>query len=74
MHEVHKIVWLDVTTPQGGFMIQGGHAPMIVMLQDDKPFIFALENGVQKSVQARSAILLVDRTRAVITMNESLHG
>jgi F0F1-type ATP synthase epsilon subunit len=67
----HVIAWLDVTTANGNFVIRHGHAPMIMMLLPNHSFIFALENGVQKSMYVRQAVVQVDRTRTTIVMNES---
>jgi len=72
--ETHTILWLDIVTPYGSFIIQPGHAPMIIDLAPGRPFTFALENGVQKSVTARRAVLTVERTQAKIIMNAPEHG
>lgn len=64
------VAWLDVVTPYGNFVIQKGHAPMVVDLLFDHSFSFALENGVQKTIHVRQGFLNVTRTQATIIMNE----
>lgn len=71
-HE-YMIVWLDIQTPQGNFVILPGYAPAIFTLLPNNPYIFCLENGVQKSVLIRNGILEVQRDKAKIIMNELEH-
>ncbi|MBT3456122.1 hypothetical protein HN446_03605 [bacterium] len=46
----HKIVWLEINTPKGNFIIAKGHAPMIITLTPNTYLTFEMENG--KSVSA----------------------
>lgn len=68
------VVWLDVTTLHGNFVIKDGHAPMIIDLLPEHTFTFALENGIQKSIMVRRGLLRVNRTHAIIIMSAPEHG
>jgi len=66
----YEIDWLDLHTSQGNFVIKRGHAPMIIDLLPHSSFTFALENGVQKSVQIRTGIASIMRDQTTIFISE----
>ncbi len=68
--QTETIVWLEIQTPSGEFVIKNGHAPMIINLLPDYPFTFMLDNGIQKSVHSRRAMVSILRNQITIFMDE----
>lgn len=66
----YAIVWLEVNTPLGNFVVQEGHAPKVVLLADNKPIHFLLKNGKQETVTIKSGILEITRDAATILLIE----
>ncbi|MCX5925500.1 MAG: hypothetical protein NT124_04390 [Candidatus Dependentiae bacterium] len=64
------IVWLEAQTSHGSFIIQAGHAPIILLLTHDKPIVFMLKNGKRQSMPIGRGILEVTRTVITIIMHE----
>ncbi len=64
----YAVGWLEINTPTGNYIIQKGHAPMIVALSFGQPLIFRLKNGKQESFVVRHGIIRIDRTSATVVM------
>ncbi len=60
------IAWLEINTPDGNYVIQKGHAPMICLLAPNQPFIYRLKSGKQETVMVRHGIVEIDRESATI--------
>lgn len=69
--ETYTIAWLEVCTVQGNYIIQPGHAPMVLLLLPNKPIIFRLKNGKQESIFISKGILEVNRHVATVLMHEA---
>ncbi len=65
-----NILWIDLQTPVGSFVIQPEHAPMIIALKPDSFVTFALENGAQESVAVKQGIAHVTRESVTLLLNE----
>jgi F0F1-type ATP synthase epsilon subunit len=65
---VYAIAWLEINTPQGNFVIQPGHAPMIITLSSNESMIFCLENGKQESITITDGIVHINRTEILILL------
>lgn len=63
------IAWLEINTPVGNFVIQKGHAPMVVTLSAHQPIIFGLPNGTQQSIIIIKAVVEVTRTGATVIVS-----
>lgn len=61
-----KIVWLEVNTPVGNFVIQPGHVPTVLLLSPNQPIKFRLDNGKQEAVMIKEGILEVTRTTTTV--------
>jgi F0F1-type ATP synthase epsilon subunit len=72
--QTQQIVWLDIETEVGNFVIQHGHAPMIINLLPESSFTFMLENGVQKAIHIRRGVVSVMRQSITIFMSDPDHG
>ena len=66
-----SIEWLEVETPKGSFVIQHGHAPLLLILAHNKPITF-VKTGSNKheSIPVGSGILESDRTQITIIMQD----
>lgn len=64
--KVFQVAWFEINTPAGNFVIQRGHAPMIVTLSAQQPFIICLNNGKQETFIIDQAILEVNREEALL--------
>ena len=64
------IVWLEINTTVGNFVIQYGHAPMVLELAPGRPAVFSLKNGKQESVLVAKGIIEVTRTSATLLIHE----
>jgi F0F1-type ATP synthase epsilon subunit len=68
--KIVSIAWIEINTPVGNFVIQRGHAPMIIALQPQQPVIFRLANGKQDTLLISQGIIEITRDTATILINE----
>lgn len=64
--KIYKITWIEINTPKGNFVIQPGHAPMIMTLAKKRSVTFSLENGNRESILINEGIISIDRTSTTI--------
>jgi F0F1-type ATP synthase epsilon subunit len=64
--QVFAIVWIEVPTPAGSFVIQPEHAPTLLIISPDKEITFCLKNGKQQSLLVSQGI--VEVTRTIVTL------
>ncbi len=69
--ESHTVAWVEVMTSVGSFVIQKGHAPMVLALAPEQPVIFRLTNGKQEQVVPLRGFIEVNRTEATLLINDS---
>lgn len=67
--ETHEIAWIELNTPTGNYIIQPGHAPMILTLSSKQPFIFAHKNGKEEIVMVDRGIAEITRTEVTILLS-----
>ncbi len=60
----HMIVWLEVITPQGSFIIQKEHIPTVFTLIPGSSLSFCLKNGKQESLHITQGVVEITRTSA----------
>jgi F0F1-type ATP synthase epsilon subunit len=65
---VYDVVWIDIQTPVGQFVIQPGHAPDIFILSPHKEVSFGLKSGKHDAVLVRQGVLEVMRHHATLIM------
>lgn len=67
-----SIAWLEINAPTGNYVVQRGHAPMVLTLAPQLPLIFRLKSGREESILVRQGIIRVGReeTLAVLTQEE----
>jgi F0F1-type ATP synthase epsilon subunit len=66
------VVWIELNTPVGSFVIQPGHAPIILTLAPQKEVRFCLKSGKQESFFAKQGIIDITRTAATMLLSEEL--
>ena len=65
-----SIVWLEIETPVGNFVIHGGHAPTVLTLLPGYDILFKLKTGKQESITVANGIVEITRDGATIISNE----
>lgn len=70
--EEFKVLWVELQTRVGNFIIQPEHAPMIVELQPESQIRFCLENSKQKTIDIASGFAHVTRELVTILIHNSL--
>lgn len=63
-----EVNWLEVQTVQGNFIIQPGHAPMIVLLAPNKELNMELLDGSHTLMTIVGGILEVSRTSVTLIL------
>lgn len=66
----YEIVWIELNTDAGNFVIQSGHAPMLLVLAPHSEIIFRLKNGKDEAIIVPQGIAEITRERATIIINE----
>lgn len=67
--EIHEIIWLEINSPAGNFVIQPGHAPMLITLTPQVPIMYCLQNGKVLSQVITGGILKITPLEArIITL------
>ena len=67
---VYSILWLEVETSLGNFVIQEGHAPILLILKPNTDILISLTNGHSERIGIPGGILEVTRTDALLLLNE----
>ncbi len=62
------IAWLEINTSIGNFVIQRGHAPMILILSPNKPLIYCLQNGKEETTTIPGGIVHINREQATVVL------
>ena len=60
------IVWLEVDTTVGNFVIEPEHAPMILTLERESNLVFCLTSGKREKIQIKSGIAHIKRDSITI--------
>ena len=64
------VAWVEANTPTGNYIIQLGHAPMILILSPNKDLIFHLPNGKQEIINVKDGLLEVTRTTTTAILDQ----
>ena len=63
------VAWVELNTPTGNYIIQPGHAPMIVTLSPQQAFVYAHKNGKEEIVMVERAIAEITRSQVNILLS-----
>jgi F0F1-type ATP synthase epsilon subunit len=64
-----EIAWLELNTPTGNYVIQPGHAPMILALSPRKQLIYALKSGKEEVIMVERGIAEITRTNITLLLS-----
>lgn len=62
------ISWIEVETLEGSFVIQSGHAPMILIPAPNKELTIKLKDGVTTVMTVAGGILEINRNKALLLL------
>jgi F0F1-type ATP synthase epsilon subunit len=68
--EIFEVLWVECNTPTGSYVIQPGHAPMILALSPKKPFSFSLKNGQEEIIMIQQGIAHITRESVTLLINQ----
>jgi len=68
--QVHEILWVELNTKAGNFVIQPGHTPMIVTLAPDKEVAYCLTSGKQTSFSPPGGVAEITRNSATLLLTQ----
>jgi F0F1-type ATP synthase epsilon subunit len=68
--ENFSIVWLEIETPVGNFVIHSGHAPTVLTLLPTHDIIFKLKTGEHLSIAVVRGVAEITREGATIIISE----
>ncbi len=66
----YEILWLEVETSLGNFVIQDGHAPLLLILKPNQEIIFSFYDGTIEKQMIPGGILEITRSDATLLLNE----
>jgi F0F1-type ATP synthase epsilon subunit len=69
-NQFFSVAWLEAHTTRGSFVIQQGHAPVILMLAANEAVTFMLKSGKKQSIPIGRGIMEVTRTSITIIMHK----
>ncbi len=62
----YEVVWIEVNTPNGNYIIQPQHAPTTFILAAHKPLIFCFLTGKQETfTPEKNGLLQITRKKAI---------
>lgn len=67
---VHDVAWVELNSDAGNFVIQSGHAPMLLVLSPNKEIVFRLKNGKEESLKVPQGIADISRTETTVIIQE----
>ena len=70
--KTYHINWIEINTPKGNFVIQPGHAPIVIALSKKRPITFGLINGKRESMIIQDGIITIERTHAIVITSQDL--
>ena len=70
--KIYPVNWIEINTTKGNFIIQPGHAPMIIALSKKRPLTFGLKTGKRESIMIQEGIISITRTEATLITNQDL--
>jgi F0F1-type ATP synthase epsilon subunit len=68
-HNSYQVAWLELNTPVGNFIIQQGHAPMILSLTPNKPVTFRLKSGKQQTINVNNGMAKITRESTTLIID-----
>lgn len=66
----YTIDWIELNTPTGNYVIQHGHAPTILQLNEQKEMVFSLASGNIETIKNGATLAHITREKVIILMNK----
>lgn len=70
--EEFNVLWVELQTKIGNFIIQPEHAPMILELQPASQLRFCLDNTKQATLEISSGLVHITRNSVTILIDSQL--
>lgn len=70
--KTYLITWVEVNTPEGNFVFQPGHAPIILSLSAKRPVTFGLQSGKRESIMMQQGVISVSAHHATIITSQQI--
>ena len=68
---MHEIVWIEVETPTGNYVIQPGHVATTLIMLEHRPVTYCLKNGKQEVLYpSRNSIMQVTPKETTLLLSE----
>ena len=68
--QIHEILWVELNTKAGNFVIQPGHHPMVVSLDENKEVAFCLKTGKQSSFSPPGGVAEITRNSITLLLTQ----
>jgi F0F1-type ATP synthase epsilon subunit len=68
--QTYEVVWVELNTNVGNFVIQSGHAPMLLILEQGKELTFRLKNGKEESLLTSKGVAEITREMTTVIIDE----
>ena len=66
-----EVVWLEINTPDGNFIIQSGYIPTTFLLAPNKEMHYCFKTGKQESISiAKGGILEITKQEVIALLKE----
>jgi len=69
--KTYEILWVELNTKAGNFVVQKGHTPTIVSLAPDKEVIFCLKDGKQESFTPTAGVAEITRNATTLLLMQA---
>jgi F0F1-type ATP synthase epsilon subunit len=66
---LYNVAWVEAFTDEGSFVIQLGHAPMILILKPNEQVRFRLASGQNDAVEVPRGIMEISRTQVTVLVS-----
>lgn len=66
-----EVVWIEINTPTGNFILQNNYTPTTFILSENKQFLYCFKTGKQESLSLpKGGILEVRKSEIIALLKE----
>ena len=66
----HQVVWIEINTPDGNFVIQPKHIPTTLLLSPGKNFIYCFKTGKHETIRPeKGGVLHITRQEMIVLLS-----
>lgn len=66
--EIVDVEWVELNTSAGNFIIQSGHAPMILSLSEKQPLLYGLKNNKETIIMVHTGMAHITRSEVTLLL------